>query len=206
MPDTLHSVSSPAYGKTMPSDQEFDGNYDERIRHLSPQHWTPVRVAARAAALLTSAGATRVLDIGSGVGKFCVVGSLTTSAEFVGLEQRGDLVEIARVAAVRWRAPRTTFVHAEVDSFSFAGFNGIYMYNPFYAHISRLVTQIDYEIERSRGSYRRFVRTTIDKLAALDPPVAVVLYNGFGGVMPLAYEFQGEEPAGNDQLELWTKR
>jgi hypothetical protein len=46
------------------------------------------------------------------------------------------------------------------------------------------------------------LHTTATKL---EPRVAVVTYNGFGGHMPLLYTFVGEEPAGTDRLELWIK-
>ncbi len=205
-PNTLNGVKASMTTGVPPSDLEFDEIYEERIQWLSLQHWTPVRVAARAATLLTQAGATRILDVGSGVGKFCIVGALTTDAEFVGVEQRGDLVEIARRSATRMGAARASFVHANVDSFAFDGFSGVYMYNPFYEQISNLVIQIDHDIEKSQLSYRRFVQTTIDKLAALPPPVSVVTFHGFGGSLAPQYEFRGDEPAGNDLLELWTKR
>jgi hypothetical protein len=187
------------------SDVEFDSVYDERVRALSLRHWTPVPVAVRAAQLLTEAGATRILDVGSGVGKFCIVGALSTNARFVGVEWRGRLVEIARRAAIQHGARRATFVHANFEAFSFVGFSGIYLYNPFYEQISDLMAQIDGGIERSKTIYRQFVRTTIAKLAALVPPVAVTTFNGFGGLIPPKYTLKVVEPAGSDQLELWVK-
>lgn len=190
----------------LPSDAEFDRVYPEKIRQLSPLHWTPVTVAARAAALLAQAGATRILDVGSGVGKFCLVGAMVTSARFVGVERRKHLVDIAGGAATKLGISRVTFVHASIDQFRFEGFDGVYLYNPFYEQISTFLVQIDGAIERSALVYRDFVRSTMDKLAAMAPPVAVVTYNGFGGPMPPGYEFCGDEPAGNDQLELWVKR
>lgn len=192
--------------RDLSSDHEFDSAFEDRIRELSQQHWTPVRVAARAATLLTQAGATRILDVGSGVGKFCIVGALTTNAEFVGVERRGRLVTIARSTATRFGASRATFIHDDVDSFSFEGFDGVYLYNPFYEQIAQHLAPIDYTIERSPLAYRHFVRTTTTKLATLSPPVALVTFNGFGGNVPPEYDFLGDEPAGNDQLELWVKR
>ena len=41
-------------------------------------HWTPVHVARRAAQFLVTGPETRVLDVGSGPGKFCLVGALAT--------------------------------------------------------------------------------------------------------------------------------
>lgn len=188
------------------SDLEFDRVYEKEIRKLSMQHWTPVGIAARAAALLTEAGATRILDVGSGVGKFCIVGALTTEAEFVGVERRPHLVEIARRTAAGFGATRATFVEGNADGFSFEGFDGIYLYNPFYEQISQFLVQIDDSIERSVLTFRHFVRSTTSKLAALAAPVAVMTYNGFGGDLSPEYSVIVSEPAGSDWLELWIKR
>ena len=187
------------------SDAEFDRFYDQRIRDLSQQHWTPVRVAVRAAKLLTLAGATRILDVGSGVGKFCIIGALSTDASYVGIERRRDLVEIAQRTAVRHGAHRVTFVHTDADVFSFEGFSGVYLYNPFYEQISGLINQIDGTTERSPSVHSHFVRGTTEKLEALAPPAVVVIYGGFGGNMPSSYRFVGDESVGLDQLELWIK-
>jgi predicted RNA methylase len=187
------------------SDRDFDKIYDPEVRRLSAQHWTPVRVAARAATLLAQAGAQRVLDVGSGVGKFCIVGALTTNAHFTGVERRANLVEIARAAAARLRASQTTFVNDNVDAFSFEGFDGIYLYNPFHEQISASVIPIDQSFKRSDAAHKHFVRKTTEKLAAVASGTVVVTFNGFGGPMPRAFTFKGEELAGNDWLEWWTK-
>src|SRR3954471_8285376 len=101
MPEISRESTPPRTAHPLPSDVEFDDVYDPEIRALSPQHWTPVQVAARAATLLTQAGATRILDVGSGAGKFCIAGALSTDAHFTGVERRGRLVETARRAATR---------------------------------------------------------------------------------------------------------
>ena len=206
MAETTRTAPQPSSSPTLSSDLEFDAAYDDKIRDLSEQHWTPVRVAARAAQLLTHAGATRILDVGSGVGKFCIVGALSTDAHFVGVEWRRNLVEIARRTALGFGAVRATFVHASVDTFAFDGFDGIYLYNPFYEQISNFLIQIDNEIDRSPPAYRRFVRGTMTKLAEAPRPMAVVTFHGFGAPLPPEYTLLGDEPAGNDQLELWVKR
>src|SRR5258708_7840111 len=102
---------------SLSSDGAFDAVYDDGIRALSEQHWTPVAVAERAARLLALAGARRILDVGAGAGKFCIVGALCTGAEFVGVERREGLVRVARRAASDLRASRATFVHAKVETF-----------------------------------------------------------------------------------------
>jgi 2-polyprenyl-3-methyl-5-hydroxy-6-metoxy-1,4-benzoquinol methylase len=56
------------------SDESFNEIYPESIRKFCGRHWTPVAVAKMAAAYLADQPGARILDIGSGAGKFCMVG------------------------------------------------------------------------------------------------------------------------------------
>src|SRR4051812_11609675 len=79
-------------------DAYFDRIYPDWAQRMSRLHWTPVPVALRAAQLLTenhSSGA-RVLDLGSGAGKFCLVGASTYGGDFFGIEQRSHLVNLSK--------------------------------------------------------------------------------------------------------------
>ncbi|MES2109763.1 MAG: hypothetical protein V4577_13480 [Bacteroidota bacterium] len=74
------------------SDAAFDRMYPEHFRLLSLKHWTPLAIARKAAAFLAEPGA-RVLDIGSGIGKFCLAaGYEFPETDFYGVEQRHQLV------------------------------------------------------------------------------------------------------------------
>ena len=100
-----------------------------------------------------------------------------------------------------------TSVHADVADFSFEGFDGVYLYNPFFEHVSRGLRLIDKTVERSKTTFRELVDTTLAKLGTLSTPGAIVTFHGFGGRVPAdAFQFLGEEAAGNDWLELWIKR
>lgn len=106
-------VNAVRSGKTV-ADPAFDAIYPERVRVFSWRYWTPVEVARRAAQLLVTSESTRVLDIGSGAGKFCLVGALTTRATFTGIEQRQHLVEVAQWIAERYRVPHVEYRHGDV--------------------------------------------------------------------------------------------
>jgi len=69
------------------ADLEFDAIYPQWVRRLSEQHWTPLDVCIRAAELLVTDERSTVLDVGSGAGKFCLIGAASTGATFVGVEQ-----------------------------------------------------------------------------------------------------------------------
>ena len=112
-------------------DERFDQIYPSKVQKLSWRHWTPVSVAVEAAKLLVTGPRTRVLDVGCGPGKFCLVAAALTDARFTGIEQRSDLVAIARRAALKHRLTNVEIIHGNVTDFSFASFDAFYLYNPF---------------------------------------------------------------------------
>ena len=99
------------------SDWEFGHLFfDELARRLSEIHWTPVRVARRAAELLVTSPDSHILDVGSGAGKFCIVGSLSTGARFTGVEQRIELADQSRAFLNRWDIPRVSIIGGDVEA------------------------------------------------------------------------------------------
>jgi SAM-dependent methyltransferase len=187
-------------------DAEFDEVFSSEVRAVSFRHWTPVKVARRAAKLLVEAGATRVLDVGAGPGKLCIIGALTTSAHFTGVEQRGTLVEEARRAAARLGADRATFAHANLVDFDCTRFNGFYLFNPFYEHIDEdQECPIDRTVERSRTSFNTYVAVTTAMLIRAPVGTAVATFHGFGGEMPPQYRPVREEYLFGSELVLWLR-
>jgi hypothetical protein len=188
------------------TDREFDAMYPKPLRCVSRMQWTPVAVAVRAANLLVSAGAREILDIGSGVGKFCIIGSLSTEhAAFSGIEQRPHLVNVATDVAARLGAGRVRFTSGNAMDVAFEKFDGLYMYNPFYEQVSNCLLQIDETIDRSKKRYWNYVMGVFRKLCRAPLGTKVVTYNGYGARLPRTFKRLLEEPAGADQLVLWSK-
>jgi SAM-dependent methyltransferase len=177
----------------------FNGN-------VSKQHWTPLVVARRAVALLASKRDETVLDIGAGVGKFCLVGSLTTNSTFVGIEQRLPLVHSAREAADRCRARRAYFLHGNALDLGFSDFDAFYLFNPFYEHMDPTLEPIDDTLETSPRIFAQYVIETTVKLGCLRRGTRVVTYNGLGGRLPETYDCIFKERCLGNTLALWIKQ
>ncbi|MGZ5245847.1 MAG: methyltransferase domain-containing protein, partial [Flavitalea sp.] len=78
------------------SDVHFDSILPRNIKEKSAKHWTPLEVAKTAAKFLAPQKDYHVLDIGSGIGKFCLAAAyFNPNATFYGVEQREDLVNYA---------------------------------------------------------------------------------------------------------------
>jgi SAM-dependent methyltransferase len=186
-------------------DDGFDDVYPMHVRAISSTFWTPVRVAVRASQLLVRDAATRVLDVGSGAGKFCIVGAATTGAQFVGIEHRVHLVETARSAAARVGVTNAQFVHGTFDAMDSAMFDAIYLYNPFEENVWDRKSCIDEAVELSRGRFLADVERAEGFLAAARVGTRVVTYHGFGGEMPPAYRLALTERCHSGQLDLWIR-
>src|SRR5947209_1589202 len=96
---TLHSVAALLRERRCVRDARFDRVYPPLAQSVSRRFWTPVRVALTGAGWLREARSQRLLDVGSGVGKFCIVTQLAAGCATHGVEQRESLVEAARAAA-----------------------------------------------------------------------------------------------------------
>ena len=66
-----HLVKS--YLKT---DKHFNQLYPIAVQVMSERHWTPLHIAMQAASFLGERAGSKILDIGSGVGKFCLAAAV----------------------------------------------------------------------------------------------------------------------------------
>lgn len=187
------------------NDDLFDQIYPEWAQALSRIHWTPVRVARRAAQLLSEGRTdTRILDVGSGVGKFCLVGALSTPALFFGIEQRPHFVELSRRLARHYHIPRTTFIHANFTEIDWQAFNGIYLFNPFQENLF-LSPVIDSTVTIHPSLYKRYTESVERKLRDLPAGTRIVTYWGFGGDFPEHYRLMLREDRFRGTLEYRLK-
>lgn len=169
------------------SDAAFDGVLPKEFRHLSAVHWTPYSVALRAAEWLAPEPTTRVLDVGSGVGKLCVIGAMSTGAEWHGVERHRPAVVAAVEAAQRFGVShRTHFVHGDALSIGWTEFDSFYFYNPF-------------------DIFDNHVGEIVERLAWLRPGTRVVTFHGLGDDMPACYQRIQRENIELGDLELWIR-
>jgi SAM-dependent methyltransferase len=182
-------------------DDDFDALLPEPHRTKAAIHFTPVQVARRAAELL--APSQYVLDVGSGVGKFCIVAAARAPVtKFVGVEQRRDLVEIADRIRRGRRLRNVAFVHGDAFALDWTAFDAFYLFNPFG---ELRVDTIDRAIVSDVERYRSAVRGVRDRLARARIGTRVVTYHGFGASLPDGYSLLAMEVAGTGRLALWVR-
>lgn len=185
------------------TDEDFDALYTPEMKAIADFHFTPVEVARSAAEFLAPGSDSHVLDIGSGAGKFCMIGSATTSGRFTGVEQRKELHDLATHLSETLDWPRVDFRHGNIMEVSLQPFSGIYYFNAFFEHIIP-DDAIDDSIAFSRTRHTLYVLYVKQQLARMPPGTRLVTYFSYANMIPWSYESVETEFDG--KLIKWIQR
>jgi len=184
------------------TDQSFDAEYRKEVQKHSFIHWTPIEIIETAIDWLKLDSESRVLDIGSGAGKFCVVGSKRSKAHFIGVEKREELIVAARDIATKHSATNVTFVHKDIAEVDFSDFTHFYYYNPFCEYIAEF-DRIDDSITYDPDSFRRYEDYVINSFDRLPVGTRVVTY--CSGTFPFPESYELRDLLYDGKLALFVK-
>jgi len=187
----------------LPGDTEFDRIFPEPIREVSEYHWSSVEVCRHAAKWLVTGSETRVLDVGSGPGKFCAIGAVSTRGHFTGVEQRLHLCRIAWGMLDHYKIPRVKILHANVTEVEFNCFDAFYLFNPFQENLEPAL-KIDNLVPVRLELYDRYINYVRRELTNVRLGTRVVTFWGDCDEIPPSYECV--ETAFGGELRLWIKR
>lgn len=187
------------------ADRVFDEVFPLATRARSSVYWTPVEIAVRAANLLADKAGSTILDIGSGVGKFCIVAAAAVSANVRGIEHRPHLIDIARDAAAKIGVT-PTFDGGRIEEQDAAAIDGFYLFNPFAENLCTAEDCLDATVELNADRFWSDIEATQVLLSRARVGARVVTYCGFGGEMPEGFELVAGERNGGGRLDLWVKR
>lgn len=191
----------------VPSDVAFDALLPAHARVASAAHWTEVRAAIRAAEWIEECGVSTVVDIGSGVGKTCIIAALCGRASFLGMEQRPHLVQIARRLAAEFElSERVRFYEGEVGRSYIPAAQLYYLYNPFGENLAASDRQIDSSIQPSMARFASCTKAVEEHLDHAPFGTLLLTYNGFGGFIPNTYRHLRSDRSLPSTLRLWQKQ
>lgn len=113
--------------KWFTGDEKFNKLYPTHIQKLADKHFTPLLVAKYAGEFLVPENGAKVLDIGSGAGKFCLAAShYQPEGLFYGIEQRRDLLDYAVEAKYKIDLNNLSFIHGNFTQLDFTKFDNFY--------------------------------------------------------------------------------
>ncbi|MEN5436696.1 methyltransferase domain-containing protein [Sphingobacterium faecium] len=183
-------------------DSAFDDLYPTNIKILGQRHWTPVDVAKKAAKYLVQHPKDKILDIGAGAGKFCLVGAACTEGMFYGVEQRESLVEISNGIAQKHQIDNVEFIHANINQISFSDYDAFYFYNSFYENIDT-TCPIDHSILPNQELYHIYTEYLRQQLKQL--PIGTRIVSYWSGWDEIPTSFDLEQTACRGLLNFWKK-
>ena len=190
--------------KWLASDAKFDSLFPPAIRQTGAQHWTPLQVVQTAAGFLAPGPGLRVLDIGSGVGKFCLAAAhFHPACYFTGVEQRAGFVTMANEARTALGIQNASFIHSNFTSIDFNAYDHFYFYNAFYENIADHGV-IDDGIAKSNTLYHDYHRQLFRKLEKMPAGTRVAaFYSLEEDEMPRGYHIVNDAAAGT--LKCWMR-
>ncbi|MDN5288384.1 MAG: putative methyltransferase [Mucilaginibacter sp.] len=183
-------------------DTEFDWLCPKHFQLLSLKHFTPLSIARKAAEFLSIPN-TRVLDIGSGAGKFCLTaGYHFRETFFYGVEQRHELHHLAENIKRYTDLPNVNFIYGNVTQINFKEFDHFYFYNSFYENIDQ-INKIDDTIELSEGLYNYYTQYLYMALSAKPSGTRLVTFHSLEQEIPPDYRLA--DVSYDTLMKMWIK-
>lgn len=185
------------------SDTSFLQFYPEAIQVYARSHWTPIRIAKKAGDFLGAEKGARVLDIGSGAGKFCLVAAhYRPEAFFYGVEQRGEMVEQAKRVGRLVGLENVSFMHGNITEVGLHNYDHFYFYNSFYEN---LVSAGQYQdgIEHSEELYNYYNRYLHRQLEGTPSGTRLVTFHSLEPEVPRDFHVVASDMGG--LFKCWVK-
>ncbi len=185
------------------SDCQFNEIFPPSIQLLAQRHWTPLEVAIKAADFLAAENNVSILDIGSGVGKFCLAAANhKPNAFFTGVEQRLSLIRHAETAKAILQLNNAWFINGNFTQIDFRNYDHFYFFNAFYENLEGTV-KIDNSIDYSGELYNYYSRYLYKQLQQKPAGTRLAAYHSLEDEMPPEYHVVGVEMEG--LLKFWIK-
>lgn len=189
--------------KIFSSDREFNQLYPQTIQLLAQNHWTPLLVAKKAAEFLATNKGSRVLDIGSGVGKFCLAAAhYKPHSFFYGVEQRETLIAHAETVKQQLAYANANFIHGNFTKIDFKQYDHFYFYNSFYENVYG-TQKIDSSLEYNGELYEYYTHHLHRQLSKMPEGTKMATYHVLEDEMFAGFHIVGTDS--DNLLKFWEK-
>jgi SAM-dependent methyltransferase len=196
-------VQEHGWNKIFKNDDTFNKLYPIGIERKAIKHWSRLEIAKSAAEFLAAQNNVHVLDIGSGVGKFCLAAAHhKPNAVFYGIEQRKYLVDYAIDCGNKLELYNVSFIHGNFTQIDLGQFDHFYFFNSFYENLDG-TDKIDNTIEHSVSLYNYYNRYLYKQLEQRRTGTRIATFHSMEEEIPPCYyvvktEFEG-------LLKCWVK-
>ena len=189
--------------KWFDSDADFNQIYPPSIQALSKKQWTPISIARKAANFLAAENGASILDIGSGVGKFCLAAAYyKPKSFFFGVEQRKSLTGFSEMAKDILSLDNVFFIPGNFTQLDFRQYDHFYFYNSFYENLAG-TDKIDDSIDYSRELFNYYNRYLFKQLQLKPAGTRLATFHSLEDEIPRDYHVVGTEA--DNLLKFWIK-
>ncbi|MCW3091358.1 MAG: methyltransferase protein [Ferruginibacter sp.] len=197
------TTANPHIDKWFNSDERFHLLYPASMQSLARDHWTPLEVVKKAAEFLAAEKNARILDIGSGVGKFCLgAAHFMPEAFYTGIEQREALVEYAENTRTNLDFGNIEFIHGNFTQLNFDDYDHFYFFNSFYENFG-FTEKIDTSVQHSHELYQFYTHHLLKQLAQKPTGTRLATYFSCEDEIPENFLTVGSEM--DSHLKFWIK-
>lgn len=186
------------------NDDAFHQMYRPGIRFMAKSHWTPLRIAKEVASFLNTNDNCKILDIGSGSGKFCLAAAwYSPRALLYGVEQRGYMVREAKTVQKKLGLNNVAFIEGNFTALDLTQYDHFYFFNSFWENLD-YTDKIDYSIDYSEALYEYYITYLRNGLAGMPAGTRIVTYHSLLQEIPKAYFLVKSSCEG--MLNFWIKQ
>lgn len=152
-------------------ENEFNHLLPVEYRNLDKLFWSDTQSISKACEWLQNC--TNIIDLGSGIGKFCMIGTQILSSNFFGIESKIGLYEIANNLLSNYLQAKVQFKNEDLFNIDLQPYDGIYIYNPFVELIST-GQRIDDSIPLDEEKYNSLHENLEEKLTTCSKDTLIV--------------------------------
>jgi SAM-dependent methyltransferase len=144
-----------------------------------------------------------ILDIGSGVGKFCLVGAtLNPRCHFFGVDIRKKFVDISNELRIRFAVQNISFVCNDIAQLNMLEYDGIYFFNSFQERIDN-TARIDENSKISKIEFVKYMQYLFKQFNQMAVGTRLATYHTANFFIPDNFRLVGEEL--NGMLKFYVK-
>ncbi|MGN6416292.1 MAG: methyltransferase domain-containing protein [Pseudobacter sp.] len=173
------------------------------MQQLDDLHWSPLQVVRKSVQYLVQGENVNILDIGSGIGKFCMAAAYHyPTAHFYGVEQREELVLLGENIRDRLGLQNVHFFNKNFTQLNLKQYHHFYFYNSFFENISAN-GRIDNSLDYSKELYNYYTHYLYKQLEEMPVGTRFVSYCSWDDEIPNGYSLT--EMYCDNLLKCWIK-
>ena len=182
-------------------ERNFLKQLPSKFKDLDADYWSSYHEIEQSCTWLKSC--KNILDLGSGVGKFCIIGTQLLGSNFFGVDHNLKVHQQSQIILKNLKGHRVKFIHGDLFDISLIKYDGFYIYNPFVENIS-IGKKIDQSINYNEVHYNKLHDRLMQKLNEIN--IGSLVVNNSFTTDYFNEDFELLDGHSETSLTLWKKK